>query len=136
MAAHIKAELESDAPALGGQAGERVLHVPEWTFSASIDQSFGLTANWAGYVHVDYQWVDDAYDNFNQNDPNQVRESYDLTNVRLGVQSERWNLTLFARNVFDERPILADIGDIGVAGSRKVVTTRPRTIGLTVSMSF
>jgi outer membrane receptor protein involved in Fe transport len=136
MAAHIKAELESDAPALGGQAGERVLHVPEWTFSASIDQSFDLTANWAGYVHVDYQWVDDAYDNFNQNDPNQVRESYDLTNVRLGVQSERWNLTLFARNVFDERPILADIGDIGVAGSRKVVTTRPRTIGLTVSMSF
>jgi outer membrane receptor protein involved in Fe transport len=136
MAAYTKAELESDAPSLGGQEGERMLHVPEWTFSISLNQSFGLTENWAGYAHIDYQWVDDAYDNFNQNDPNQVRTGYDLTNLRLGVQNDRWNFALFARNVFNERPVLADIGDIGVAGSRKVVTTRPRTIGLMVSMDF
>lgn len=135
-AARTRAVLESPAASLGGQKGERLLHVPEWTFSAAVDKTFSLTSDLQAYVHADYQWVDDAYDNFNQADPFQVREGYELANLRLGVQSGRWDIGLYARNALDERPILADIGDVGVSGSRKVVTARPRTIGLAVRVDF
>ena len=62
-----------------------------------------------------------------------VQESYVLTNLAIGVTNDVWKAELYIDNVFDERAILnIDTQQF----TPKVVTNRPRTIGLRFSYDY
>ena len=62
-----------------------------------------------------------------------VQESYILTNLAVGVTNDVWKAELYIDNVFDERAILnIDTQQF----TPKVVTNRPRTIGLRFSYDY
>ncbi|WP_334018284.1 TonB-dependent receptor [Alteromonas sp. S015] len=62
-----------------------------------------------------------------------VQESYVLTNLAVGVTNDVWKAELYIDNVFDERAILnIDTQQF----TPKVVTNRPRTIGLRFSYDY
>lgn len=62
-----------------------------------------------------------------------VMDAYSLLNVALGVTKESWNAELFIDNVADEDAIMyIDTQNF----TPKVVTNRPRTVGLRVSYDF
>ncbi|WP_394220508.1 TonB-dependent receptor [Alteromonas gracilis] len=62
-----------------------------------------------------------------------VQESYVLTNFAIGVTNDVWKAELYIDNVFDERAILnIDTQQF----TPKVVTNRPRTIGLRFSYDY
>ncbi|WP_026375200.1 TonB-dependent receptor [Aestuariibacter salexigens] len=62
-----------------------------------------------------------------------VQESYMIASVAFGVQKNEWKAELFIDNLFDESAVLyIDTQQF----TPKVVTNRPRTIGLRLSYDF
>ena len=62
-----------------------------------------------------------------------VQESYFLANVAVGVTNDEWKAELYVDNVFDESAILnIDTQQF----TPKVVTNRPRTVGVRLSYDF
>lgn len=62
-----------------------------------------------------------------------IQDSYVLANVSFGVTNEEWKAEIFIDNLFDERAILhIDSQQF----TPKVVTNRPRTVGLRLSYDF
>lgn len=62
-----------------------------------------------------------------------VQESYVLTNLAVGVTNDEWKAELYIDNVFDEHAILnIDTQQF----TPKVVTNRPRTIGVRLSYDY
>jgi len=62
-----------------------------------------------------------------------VQDSYVLTNVSFGVTNDEWKAEIFVDNLFDERAILyVDTQQY----TPKVVSNRPRTVGLRLSYDF
>ena len=62
-----------------------------------------------------------------------VQDSYVLANLSFGVTNDEWKAELFIDNVFDERAILHIDNQ---QFTPKVVTNRPRTVGLRLSYDF
>jgi outer membrane receptor protein involved in Fe transport len=60
-------------------------------------------------------------------------ESYTVVDLAMGVQSDQWNLEVYAENLFDER---AQISGNFVNDVRRIATNRPLTIGLRVSFDY
>jgi hypothetical protein len=64
--------------------------------------------------------------------------SYNLVNLRVGMDQGPWETALFARNLFDK---LGEIGDLQPEGAQlpgrpRYFVTRPRTIGIQVKREF
>jgi iron complex outermembrane receptor protein len=62
-----------------------------------------------------------------------VQESYFLTNVAFGITNDEWKAEIYIDNILDENAVLYIDGQ---QFTPKVVTNRPRTIGLRLSYDF
>ncbi|MFT6898134.1 MAG: iron complex outermembrane receptor protein [Paraglaciecola sp.] len=62
-----------------------------------------------------------------------VQESYFLANVAFGITNDEWKAEIYLNNIFDENAVLyIDTQQF----TPKVVTNRPRTLGLRLSYDF
>jgi len=100
------------------------------------------------YVRADYQYSaqqDDA--TFGQNPanggfalwfPSVPVQSY--TSLRAGMKWDRFDVSVFAQNLFDTQPKLTQTQDIGTPEGGTplfyAITWRPRTVGLTATYNF
>ncbi len=120
----------------GYEDGDEISGVPDWTATASIEYVFPLFADWSGRVRADGNYYGESTSQNN----NEVRErdSWEAVNLRAGMMNENWDITLFADNVSDERANLADNRSIAAEtpGRPRIVTNRPRTIGLEARYHF
>jgi outer membrane receptor protein involved in Fe transport len=108
----------------------------------SAQDDFTLGNGWDGYVRAEYQYVGDA-NRFLDNGGDQQglqRGAYDVVGLRAGILVGAYEFTLFADNLFDERPIISEgFGSFapGADGQGAARTTiRPRTIGVSAAMRF
>jgi iron complex outermembrane recepter protein len=62
--------------------------------------------------------------------------SYNLVNLRTGVRNERWEISFFINNLFDERAELALDRERGGRGRVGVLTNQPRTFGIQTRVTF
>ena len=65
--------------------------------------------------------------------------SYDLTNIRAGIQSEAgWSVSLFVNNLFDKHAQLENLWQqtLPAASFNRVVTNQPLTGGVDISWKF
>ena len=62
-----------------------------------------------------------------------VQEDYTIANLAFGVEKDTWSAELFIDNLFDEN---AQVYIDTQQNTPKVVTNRPRTIGLRISYDF
>jgi outer membrane receptor protein involved in Fe transport len=143
------AEISEDSvfdPATGTviPEGSEIPNVPEYSLSTggeyvySLGTFFGREATFV--AHVDYQYVADRKRGLEPegSPPGVSFPSFDLLNFRAGVETERWAVNVFVRNVMNEIvPFYVD----GPLGSALVPPTQlyigqPRTIGLSASVDF
>jgi outer membrane receptor protein involved in Fe transport len=109
--------------------GTRVQDTPEHTLSASLAYRTDLSNGVAFVSRVENDYVGtrtDATYAINH------LPSYDLTNLRAGIEGGRWQVALFARNVFNERAVLSNGFQINVnvpTFNREVVN-QPATVGI------
>lgn len=126
-----KAKLAEDVPSLGASAGDRIPGVPRFTGSMGLRYDFEAFGH-AAFVRADYQHVGKSYSDFNPATRHEL-PAYDLANLRVGLDSERWLVTLFAHNLFDEQG-LTGLEDSNIR--YVVMTTTPREIGVSVRREF
>jgi outer membrane receptor protein involved in Fe transport len=111
--------------------GQEIQNVPNLTWSAALDQDFRL-GDIPAFLHFDYAYTDDSLSGNNNPTMPLHRPSFEIVNLRIGVELGAGTFTLFAKNIFDEAANYADIPPLGVQtpGRPRIVVNQPRTFGL------
>jgi iron complex outermembrane receptor protein len=119
----------------GFNPGTAIQDVPQWTSSASIAYRHSFTEQLALMARADNTYVgsrtDETY-SINQ------LPSYDLTNVRAGLDGGRWSAILFMNNVADKRALLSNITQaaVNLPTYNRVAVSQPRTVGVDLNYRF
>jgi outer membrane receptor protein involved in Fe transport len=136
---YVDAEITEGRAGTGFDEGDRIQQVPDWTLNLSGQYTFPLRDNWDAFVRADFSHYGDSLSA--NNDPNNPRKrpAFELLNLRAGAFiADRWEAAVFLDNVTDERANLADNRSIAAEtpGRPRIVTNRPRTVGLEVRASW
>ncbi len=113
----------------------------QWTASAFGEYRAPLTANAAGFVRIDGQYVDSQLLVLPSTavPDGAPLDSYFMSNFRLGFDLANWGVEGFVENLTDERAQLGR-GLIGGGGSPQDLNryniSRPRTFGVTMRIRF
>ena len=119
----------------GFDPGTPIQQVPQWTSSASIAYRHGLTDQLAFTARADTTYVGSRTDEtFAVNE----LPSYDLTNIRAGIDGGRWSAVLFVNNVADKRALLNNITQdaVNLPTYNRVAVSQPRTTGIDLNYRF
>ena len=124
-------------------SGKPLFNVPKWNLNAHVqyDIPIGESA-WNAFVTAGYRWQTEVVFNLLQ-DPDSVQGDYGIANLAAGLRSERWKLTGFVNNVFDQSYALT-IGrsaNINVPAGGNAINWKPgrdsaRYYGLRASFNF
>lgn len=119
--------------------GDPVFQVPEWTISSNLEYRAPAFGAYDWFARADYSYVDESFsvNNAGAGDP-RLRPDYQLFDARVGLQSEKYDFTLYGKNLGNEHVNLSDNRSIGVEvmGLQRIVTNRPRTIGVEFRARF
>ncbi len=137
---YTKAEITDSGGVAGVTNGDKIQGVPDWTVSGSAQYNWPAFDAWEAYVRADANYYGDSYSSNNETSAatQRLRKSWSAFNLRLGIINEKWDLTLFADNVTDERANLADSRSIAAEtpGRQRLVVNRPRTLGIEARVRF
>lgn len=129
-AAYTDSALDGDAPAVRGFDGDRAPYIPRWKLAAFFDYSFTLPANLDGFATFSIRHTTQSYNTYDKliKIPEQT-----VGNLRFGAHKDRYTLSLFADNIWDER-IVTD-ADASLHGFDRSIG-QPRTIGAELGVEF
>jgi iron complex outermembrane recepter protein len=141
--AYTDAHLTKDTdPLVGGFDGDPLPYVPDWSFGFNADYEWALNDSLNAFVGGSISYVSDRTPDFGDRGPDGELlhlDSYETFDLRAGVESGRWIVQAYVRNLFDSQGITSvvatdpgsfpnDAGAIGII--------RPRTVGLSVGTRF
>ena len=112
---HTDADLENGIPY--DMSGRAQAHAPETQYAVGVQ--FFFAQNW--FAQVDIEGKGEAYASANHNEK---LHGYNLLNLRLAYETERWSLALWARNLADEDVQTRGFGGFG-NDPRKLYETEP-----------
>lgn len=135
--AYVDARLTADADPLllGAKSGDRLPYIPQWSSSLDGDYRFAAVGAFTPFVGASWRFVGARYSGFDASFGQTKMPAYSEFDLRAGVEWDAWSLTLYAKNVTDERGI-AQMGTGGSAasgGAPFIYIDRPRVVGLTIS---
>ncbi len=118
-------------------SGQKLPNSPELTASAVLDYSFTL-GSMEAYVRGEWVYRDETASNLEAvasnagvlnlpNFPYQI-DSYDVVNLRAGIEGGSFRVNAFVNNLFDEDYYTGTADGFGLAGIR--VKTHPTTYGI------
>jgi len=119
----------------GFNAGTPIQQVPQWSASAALAYHHALTDDVALTARAESTYVGSRTD---ETYATNTLPSYDLTNLRGGLEGERWSGVLFVNNVTDKRALLNNITQdaVNLATFNRVAVSQPRTIGVDLNYKF
>ena len=133
---YADAHLTQNVQETGEMSGNRLQDVPTWTGSATLAYTTDITDQMSFTAHIENDYVGTRRDAtfYQQND----LPAYDLTNIRAGVEEEKWSAFLFMNNVFDKKAWIADNNSlsINVPTFNRVATNQPLTVGIDLGYHF
>lgn len=133
---YIKSELDQDVINLGAVEGDQAPFVPELSFVASAEYRFPLANGMEGFIWTDLQHVGTRHTEFNHQADNYRRmDEYTLANLRIGVEWENVEVSVFAKNLFDDRGAIRALRRPPFDPDA-VIRVEPRTIGVRVKGQF
>jgi iron complex outermembrane receptor protein len=144
------------------QEGNRLPTVPQVQWSAAVTYGWSVGAGSRLFVGASDQYVGSRYTLIDDEAPgygtvdlttfgahtigapltqstftfNPLLPAYNLVNMRVGVTRERWELTVFASNLTDERAFLALDRERGRRARVGYLTNQPRTAGITLRFNY
>lgn len=137
VASWTQAEFDEFTDTVGrNRAGDDIPNVPEWLFNLGLDYRRTLAANRtlvaSGYVrHVGSYFSGLG----TPTDPFMFYDSYEVVDLDIGLEYERFAIGLFVRNATDEYVITSkDFNSTNTFIVRQVGP--PRTIGVRASFTF
>lgn len=132
--AFTDAELTQDADAIDGRDGDRLPGVPRWSGAVTARYSRAVLGNWTAQAGLGYRYVGETLSGVSSSAAVIRAPSYESLDLDARLMNANWTLSLFAKNVTDERGFIAPIFN----GDAQVDTAfiRPRTVGLAIDWSF
>lgn len=122
-----------------GRNGDRLPNVPRFTANLSVQQDFTLSDAVTAYVGGAYTYIDDRMGQFVNvaTGTRPTLPSYSNVDLRAGLSfSERFDLSIYMRNVFDNRSVLTADNAGGTQTVPTVSFVQPRTVGVVLSGKF
>ena len=136
----------------GGLDGDRLPNTPEWSANLSADYEWVAFNDARAYVGGNFRWVSDQYSGgfsptYREDFGERLEiDSYATVDLRAGLDFGKFNLQVYAKNLFDTdgfgnlaypRSVPATLEPTS-PGTNMVSATpfRPRTIGLTAGFEF
>jgi len=118
--------------------GQPLSGVAKWSGSATAQYTVPL-GNRMAFIRGQWEHTGARTSFINAPPPTgRPLDSYDILNLRGGVNQGPLELTLFVRNLFDKRGVVSDLLSEGaeLAGRPRLFVVRPRTIGLQLRRDF
>jgi len=122
-----------DVAALGISRGDLVPGSPSWSSTVNADYERALAGTLKGFVRADWKYIGSSHGTFVQSNQDYLRPSYSLLGASIGVAGESWQVSLFAKNLLDEKKIIQSPADNFVAEG---YTPVPRIIGIAGDLRF
>jgi outer membrane receptor protein involved in Fe transport len=137
--AYTDAKLTTPAPAVHGNEGDQLPYAPKWSTSADAEYDWAAFGNYKYFVGTTWTYLGDRKAAFGSAPDGTTQMSlpnYNTWGARLGVHNDRYNATLWAKNLGDSRGITSYTsgGAPGLNGTIGVID--PRTIGITLGAKF
>ncbi|WP_417624030.1 TonB-dependent receptor [Paremcibacter congregatus] len=116
---------------------------PEWSANLAAQYNFDVNDAWQGYIRTDWHYVSDLYSNSNNFYKHNLAStghgffkvnSYNSWNVNLGFESDRYSVSVYAKNAFDQDYYTASF-DFGFANGVSVVPSH-RSFGIKLGAKF
>ncbi|HEX7855675.1 MAG TPA: TonB-dependent receptor [Sphingobium sp.] len=129
----VDAEVTNAFAGAGAENGQWLTGVPKSTVSAGFEYRKALSASLEGYLQAQASWTGKSFGSFDRTSSDYRRPDYAVVNLVVGAQSDRFDISLFVRNLLNEDKIIQSPSVVFV---QQGLTLRPRTIGASVSMNF
>ena len=135
--AYVDARLTADADPLllGAKSGDPLPYVPQWSGSLDGDYRFEPLNGFTPFLGASWRYVGARYSGFDANFGQTRMPGYSEFDLRAGIDWREWSLTLYAKNVTDQRGIseLGTGGSAASGGAPFIYLDRPRVVGLTIT---
>ena len=124
-------------PAFRDLSGQRPAGIPKWSLStsATFNQDFG--SGLTGFLRAEYDYSSKVQ--LIETTPADL-STYGQKNVNASVGLEsrpnHWSVTLWARNLFDDRTMVGTFPTVAQAGSYSGFPNAPRLYGVTLGTKF
>jgi outer membrane receptor protein involved in Fe transport len=127
--------VSSDLLNAGFNPGTPIQDDPKWTGSASLAYRHELNDKFALTARVDTTYVGSRTD---ETYTINTLPSYDLTNLRAGVESGNWSAVAFVNNVANKRALLNDVTQAAenLSTFNRVAISQPLTAGIDLNYRF
>lgn len=133
---YVKAELSNDKGLengiVGAVAGARIQGVPKYNAAISAQYNFALGEK-SAFVMGGVQWVGASKGTLDPEQTDHDRPSYHTADFTAGISLDRYNLSLFVKNAFDNDTIIQHPQVASIVQGYRVA---PRSIGLSVAAKF
>jgi iron complex outermembrane receptor protein len=139
------AVLTSAVPSITAASGARLPFTPLWAGSLTADYTTPINDRWRAFIGGGYRYVGSRFSEVEGSTSNgtpqgiEVR-SNNIVDLHLGAKTHDLTISLFAKNLFDERAYLAPSdffnSIIGTPIDIKAPVEQPRTVGVSVDKSF
>jgi iron complex outermembrane recepter protein len=119
----------------GFSPGTPIQQIPRWTSSQVISYRHALTDRLSWTARVDNTYMGSRTDEtYSVN----TLSSYDLANIRGGVEGKQWSAVLFVNNVADKQALLNNVtaAAINLPTYNRVAVNQPRTVGIDFNYRF
>ena len=136
----------SDSPITGYLKGTAIPDTPKFTSSVTLHNVQQLTGALQLTSLLSYNYVGGRTnapygETITLNNMNELLvhlPSYGLANLRVGIKSDDWTVSLFANNLFNKETLLDTQPQINLqsAAFTRYIVNQPRTIGLDLSYKF
>jgi iron complex outermembrane receptor protein len=114
--------------------GRNVPGAPVWSLNLSMQHTKSISDTLDFVSRLDYEHRDKTYWTLDNLD---VQPAYDLTNISLALESERWTTRLFVNNLFDEEYIDWFFAARFIGLPADIAwPSKPRQVGLEFSFSY
>ena len=112
--------------------GQELAFAPGYQANLSGRKEWTMEGGNTGFWQVQFSMSDKSYSDIMQ--PNRAQQdSYNLTNIRAGIDNDEWIAELYVDNVTDER---AETSNTFVFDRQRVAVIRPMTVGLRYKLKF
>jgi outer membrane receptor protein involved in Fe transport len=126
-------------PPTASAPGDLLPDVPEWATNLSADYERTLFADYRGFVGASWRYSDARESEFPVfGGERQRMPSYNMIDLRAGIEKDRWGATLYVKNVGNTM-VLSSVNPLtaaGGAGPQTATTLPPRTVGIALSAKF
>ena len=113
--------------------GQRLIDVPYQSLTVSAQYDYPLSSDMTVTVHADYDWTGRSNGSYLIGNSDYYNPSYGVLNASVGLETESYDVSLYAKNLNDDRTIIQrpELNTV-IEG----YTVRPLTVGVSAKYRF